>query len=82
MNVSLERSQKHGTGEEKVTLPTTKDFTVAAAEILYVGLESPVQERILRKKNKQTYMKTFYEFVNWSILRNSSGQISDACGKT
>lgn len=27
-------------------------------------------------------MKILYELVNWSILTNSSGQISDACGKT
>lgn len=52
MNIFLERSQEHGTGEEKVTLATTKDFTVAVAEISHVGLESTVQERILRKKKK------------------------------
>lgn len=51
------------------------------AEIFYLVLESTVQEvqeRILRKKT----MKMLYELINCSVLTNSTGQISDECGKT
>lgn len=54
MTVFPEKSQDHKAGEEKVTLATIKDFSVAMAEILSLVLEPTVQERILGKRNKQT----------------------------